>query len=115
MSLQDDEKKKRGFAVMDPERQRAIASAGGKAVSSARRSFSQNRALAQEAGRKGGSAVPAEKRSFSQDAELAATAGRKGGMSVPAESRSFNNVETARAAGRKGGLASGKKSTTSKT
>ncbi len=45
---------KRGFASMDEQKQREIAS-------------------------KGGSSVPAEKRSFSQDHELAAEAGRKGG------------------------------------
>jgi len=45
---------KRGFAAMDPERQREIA-------------------------RKGGASVPDEKRSFSQDRDLAAAAGRKGG------------------------------------
>lgn len=44
----------RGFASMDPERQREIA-------------------------RKGGSSVPADKRSFSQDRQLAAVAGKKGG------------------------------------
>lgn len=48
------EKSRRGFAGMDPDRQREIA-------------------------RKGGSSVPAEKRSFSQDRSLAADAGRKGG------------------------------------
>lgn len=41
---------------MDEDRQRAIASKGGRSV-------------------------PAEKRSFSQDRELAALAGRKGGQS----------------------------------
>jgi CheY-like chemotaxis protein/general stress protein YciG len=46
--------KKRGFAAMDEEKQRAIS-------------------------RKGGESVPVEKRSFSQDRELAAQAGRKGG------------------------------------
>ena len=44
----------RGFAAMDPARQREIA-------------------------RKGGASVPHEKRSFSQDRNLAANAGRKGG------------------------------------
>ena len=47
---------KRGFASMDPQRQREIA-------------------------RKGGASVPSEKRSFSQDRQLAAKAGRKGGES----------------------------------
>ena len=47
-------KSKRGFASMDPEKQRELA-------------------------RKGGASVPASKRSFSQDSSLAARAGRKGG------------------------------------
>lgn len=46
---------KRGFASMDPERQREIA-------------------------RKGGASVPADKRSFAQDRTLASTAGRRGGQ-----------------------------------
>ncbi|MBU2167390.1 MAG: general stress protein [Alphaproteobacteria bacterium] len=47
---------KRGFASMDPERQRAIARKGGASVPSEKRSFSQDRALAAQAGRKGGEA-----------------------------------------------------------
>jgi general stress protein YciG len=65
---------------MDAERQREIASMGGKAVPDSKRSFSQNRRLAAEAGRKGGQSVPGSKRSFSQNPELAAEAGRKGGQ-----------------------------------
>lgn len=45
---------KRGFASMSPEKQREIASRGGKSVPSDKRSFSQNRDLASDAGRKGG-------------------------------------------------------------
>ena len=70
----------RGFASMNAERQRQIASMGGKAVPDEKRSFSQNRRLATEAGRKGGQSVPDEKRSFSQHPELAAEAGRRGGQ-----------------------------------
>lgn len=69
----------RGFASMDQEKQRAIARKGGESVPNEKRSFSQNRALAAQAGRKGGESVPNEKRSFSQNRELAAAAGRKGG------------------------------------
>lgn len=47
---------KRGFASMDPEKQRAIASRGGAAVPAAKRSFSQNPELAASAGKKGGMA-----------------------------------------------------------
>jgi general stress protein YciG len=45
---------KRGFASMDPERQREIARKGGASVPADRRSFSQDRFLASAAGRKGG-------------------------------------------------------------
>lgn len=46
----------RGFASMDPQKQREIASKGGASVPDAKRPFSQNRSLASEAGRKGGEA-----------------------------------------------------------
>jgi general stress protein YciG len=46
----------RGFASMDAERQREIASKGGRSVPAEKRSFSQDRELASEAGRKGGQA-----------------------------------------------------------
>lgn len=49
-------KSKRGFASMDPVKQREIARMGGAAVPATSRSFSQNRELAVSAGRKGGSA-----------------------------------------------------------
>ena len=45
---------RRGFASMSPEKQREIASKGGKSVPSDKRSFSQNRDLAAQAGRRGG-------------------------------------------------------------
>lgn len=45
---------KRGFASMDPEKQREIARKGGRSVPGEKRSFSQNHKLASEAGRKGG-------------------------------------------------------------
>ncbi|MGV6874002.1 KGG domain-containing protein [Pseudochelatococcus sp. B33] len=70
----------RGFASMDRDKQRAIASKGGQSVPDEKRSFSRNRQLAAEAGRKGGRSVPDEKRSFSRDPALAAAAGRKGGQ-----------------------------------
>ena len=98
---------RRGFASLPPERQREIASMGGKAVPHAKRSFSRNRQLAAEAGRKGGQSVPHYKRSFVQNRELAASAGRKGGQSVPSDKRSFSqHPELAAEAGRKGGYAS---------
>lgn len=105
--MMEEPKKKRGFAIIDPERQREIARMGGKAVADENRSFSKNRALAAEAGRKGGRSVPPGLRSFSKDRKLAARAGAVGGTSVPAEKRSFSkDHEFAAEAGRKGGLRS---------
>lgn len=72
-------KSSRGFASMDPEKQRAIAKKGGESVPNEKRSFSQNPGLAAEAGRKGGLSVDPAKRSFSKDHSLASNAGRKGG------------------------------------
>lgn len=46
-----------GFASMDPERQREVARKGGQSVAPEKRSFSQNPALATEAGKKGGRAA----------------------------------------------------------
>lgn len=72
-------KSKRGFASMDPEKQRAIAQKGGKSVPKEKRSFSQSAELAARAGRKGGQSVDPAHRSFSRDHSLASEAGRKGG------------------------------------
>ena len=47
---------RRGFASMDPARQREIARKGGASVPAEKRSFSQDRSLAADAGRKGGEA-----------------------------------------------------------
>jgi general stress protein YciG len=70
---------KRGFASMDPKKQREIARKGGESVPAEKRSFSKDHELAATAGRKGGQSVPAEERSFSKNRGLAAEAGREGG------------------------------------
>ena len=70
---------KRGFAAMDQQKQREIASKGGQSVPSEKRSFSKDPGLAAQAGRKGGQSVSPQARSFSQNRALAAKAGRKGG------------------------------------
>lgn len=67
----------RGFAAMDPARQREIARKGGRAVPDEKRSFSQNRELAATAGRKGGQESGGN---FANDRARAAAAGRKGGQ-----------------------------------
>ena len=54
----DSKKSKRGFASMSAERQREIASKGGKSVPADKRAFSLNSALGSEAGRMGGHNSP---------------------------------------------------------
>ena len=56
------EKSNRGFASMDPEKQREIARKGGESVPNEKRSFSQDRELAAMAGRKGGEASQGARR-----------------------------------------------------
>ena len=79
-------KNKRGFASMDPEKQRAIARKGGESVPREKRTFSQNAELATQAGRKGGKGVNPTNRSFARDKDLAKSAGRKGGRAAHASS-----------------------------
>jgi general stress protein YciG len=73
-------KKPRGFAAMSPEKRKAIAALGGKAVPSEKRSFSQSKELAVNAGRAGGLKVEPSKRAFARDTEAARRAGQKGGL-----------------------------------
>jgi general stress protein YciG len=80
-------KGKRGFASMDPEKQREIARKGGKSVPDEKRAFSQSADLASRAGQKGGRNVDPKKRSFSQDRALAASAGAKGGAAFAKSAR----------------------------
>ena len=67
------EKSERGFASMDDEKQREIASKGGKAAHQKGTAHEFDSEEAREAGRKGGEKV-------SQDREHMAEIGRKGGQ-----------------------------------
>lgn len=95
----------RGFASMDQDKQRGIASKGGQSVPAEERSFSKDRELAAQAGRKGGEhshsgqqhqsgGSPGQQGggarssqqqqgggNFAQDRQRASDAGRKGGQS----------------------------------
>jgi uncharacterized protein len=66
-------RKPRGFAAMDEERQREVASKGGKAAHALGRAHRFTPDEAREAGRKGG-------RTVSQNREHMAEIGREGGM-----------------------------------
>lgn len=65
-------KSRRGFAAMDPERQREIARLGGRAAQERGSAHLFTSKEAREAGRKGGASV-------SQDREHMSAIGRKGG------------------------------------
>jgi len=75
---QNQDNSKRGFASMDEDKQREIASKGGQSVPDEKRSFSQDPELASEAGKKGGEESGGN---FKNDPERAAEAGKKGGDS----------------------------------
>src|SRR5437016_4605664 len=68
-------KDERGFASMDPGKQRAIASKGGRAAHERGTAHEFTTEEAREAGRKGGQTV-------SQDREHMAAIGRKGGRAM---------------------------------
>ena len=87
---------KRGFAAMAPETQQAIASKGGSSIPNDKRSFSQNRELAREAGRKGGKSSGGN---FARNPQRASEAGRKGGQN---SGGNFARGDRAAEAGRKG-------------
>ncbi len=70
----------RGFASMDQDKQRRIASKGGRSVPNEKRSFSLDRRLAAEAGRKGGQASHAGTR------KRPANLGRSGSSAAPERS-----------------------------
>jgi general stress protein YciG len=89
----------RGFASMDDEKQRDIASKGGQSVPAEKRSFSQDRDLASEAGKKGG-----ENSHGGQQQASGSERGQQSGGSERGGSGNFaNDREKASEAGRKGG------------
>ena len=76
----------RGFASMDPEKQREIASEGGRAAHMKGTAHEFDSEEAREAGRKGGEAV-------SRDREHMAEIGRKGGQSSSGNRRRPEEAE----------------------
>ena len=72
----------RGFAAMDPDKQREIASKGGQSTPDEERSFSQDPELASEAGRKGGEASSSTP---SQDEDRAERPQDQGGLQAGQE------------------------------
>lgn len=79
----NQDKSKRGFASMDEEKQREIASKGGKAAHEQGTANEFDSEEAAEAGRKGGESQGKETNpgNFANDTEKAKEAGKKGGES----------------------------------
>lgn len=71
--------KPRGFARLSLEERTKMAALGGSSVPAEKRSFSKNRKLAAQAGKKGGTSLAPERRMFAADRALAVRAGRMGG------------------------------------
>src|SRR5437870_11444469 len=76
------EKSRRGFAAMDPAKQREIASKGGKAAHAKGRAHEFTPEQAREAGRKGGLRAHQRGTAHEFTPQEAREAGRKGGMST---------------------------------
>jgi general stress protein YciG len=91
-------KSKRGFASMDRDQQRQIASLGGRAAHRKGMAHEFTPEEAREAGRKGGAAV-------SRDREHMASIGQKGGAAVSRDREHMAHI------GRKGGGSAGRGST----
>jgi general stress protein YciG len=72
--------KKKGFAAIDPERQRQIASRGGKAAHQKGTAHRFTTEEARIAGRKGALAIKAQGTAHRWNSEEARAAGRKGGL-----------------------------------
>jgi general stress protein YciG len=96
----------RGFASMDPERQREIASVGGKAAHQRGTAHEFTSQEARDAGSKGGQAAHLKGTAHEFNAEEARLAGSKGGQAAHQKGTAHQfDSEQARAAGRKGGQA----------
>jgi general stress protein YciG len=80
----------RGFASMDEEKQRQIASRGGKAAHEKGTAHEFTSAEAREAGRKGGEAV-------SEDREHMSRIGKRGGEAISKDREHMSDI------GREGG------------
>jgi general stress protein YciG len=77
---QPNGKSKRGFASMDPARQRQIASEGGRAAHEKGTAHEFNSEEARKAGSKGGQAAHRKGTAHQFTPEEARAAGRKGGQ-----------------------------------
>jgi general stress protein YciG len=105
--MPDNDTSQRGFASMDEDKQRDIASKGGQSVPDEKRSFSQDRELASEAGRKGGEVSGGGNRQGSDGgSQSGGQGGQRGNAQGNQQGGSGNfadDPQRASEAGRKGG------------
>ena len=83
----------RGFASMDPERQRQIASQGGRAAHEKGTAHEFTPEEAREAGSKGGKAAHEKGTAHEFDSEEAREAGRKGGLASANANRGTGDTD----------------------
>jgi general stress protein YciG len=83
---------KRGFASMDPAKQREIASKGGRAAHAQGKAHEFTSEEARAAGRKGGEAAHARGTAHEFTSEEARQAGQKGGQHSRAQNRNINGI-----------------------
>ncbi len=88
----------RGFASMDEQRRRRIASEGGKASHRRGKAHEFSSEEARNAGRKGGQVAHQRGRAHTFSSEEARSAGRKGGMEVSRDRQHMSAI------GCKGGM-----------
>jgi general stress protein YciG len=74
-SKQEETKRKRGFALMSPDKLKEIAKKGGKSVPPEKRTFSQDPEHAAKCGQKGGKGGSPAKRTFAISPDIASKAG----------------------------------------
>jgi general stress protein YciG len=98
-TTEDQKPKHRGFASMDADKQREIASKGGKAAHAQGRAHEFSSDEARSAGRKGGEVV-------SKDRKHMADIGREGGMARGRRERERQAARAAAAAGPASGTVS---------
>lgn len=87
-------KKKKGFAVMDPEEQREIARLGGRAAHAKKTAHRFTVEEARAAGRVGGKRAHQMGRGHQYSHDEAVEAGRKGGLARAAKDREATPEET---------------------
>ena len=93
----------RGFASMDPQRQREIASQGGKAAHEKGTAHEFNSEEAREAGSKGGQAAHQKGTAHEFNSEEAREAGRKGGQASHSGAAPQGGNQGANQGGKQGG------------